>query len=247
MTKPGDEACSTEARALPGTTIFKRRRHRPTNKLDNDSFVLYLFRVSAADAPSDPLLDRQLQMLGELAEIGMEVARGVGRQASDGPAGGAGCGLTLAFSRVSRAVRMTLMLQSRLAGAARAGDVPFPAAGAADARRAEARRLVERFVRDEHPHDEERVERLMVEAAERLEDEELHGDILDQPMCQIVALICNDLGLSGERVAQALDLFEEPGAGPVRGPGRRGWTGEIDVMWIGDPPRERSAPARDTS
>ena len=177
-------------------------------------------------------------MLAELAEIGMELARAVGRQAGEGPNGEGraverGVDLTLAFSRISRAVRLTLMLQSRLSGAQACGD--GAALASSEARRARARSLVERFVRDEHPHDAETVDRLMAEAVERLDEEE---DFDDQPMSQIVALICNDLRLSGQRVEQALALCDEADAGPAApGPRGRGREPPCQVMWIGDPPR----------
>ena len=60
---------------------------------------------------------RQMRMLEELAEIGMKLARAVERRieeklsadAEDGDAG-----LALVFSRISRAVRQTIALESRL-------------------------------------------------------------------------------------------------------------------------------------
>jgi hypothetical protein len=154
-----------------------------------------------------------MRMLAELAEIGMEVARAVGRQAAEGPVLERGLDLTLAFSRASRAVRLTLMLQSRLLAPPSPGKDHGQDAGdgaaeplTGERRRARARELVERFVRDEHEGDEQTVERLMAEAAERLEVEE---DIDGKRMGQIVSLICNDLLLSPRRVEMAQALFDD--------------------------------------
>lgn len=192
---------------------------------------------SSAQAPlhdgASSLRERQLAMLGELAEIAMEVARSVGRQAAEGQAGAQGADLTLAFSRAARAVRLTLLMQTRLvegpAGGSRAGGA---AAVSREARMARAQGHIECFVRQQHGEDQEAVERLAAEGAERLLEEEAFDEM---PMSQIVALICGDLGLSPAVVRRALDLFDEDDERlpPVR-PGSS-W----DVQWLGAPPRPR--------
>ncbi|HEY4030911.1 MAG TPA: hypothetical protein VGM25_11240 [Caulobacteraceae bacterium] len=207
----------------------------------------------AATAPSLPaqtaeagstLRERQLAMLAELAEIAMEVARSVGRQAAENLSAGdpgaarGGGDLTLALSRAARTVRLTLMLQTRLTeGPARGREGLGAAPVCREARMARAQGHIERLVRDEHGGDAETVERLMAEGAERLGEED-HFDLL--PMGQIVALICNDLQLAPDRVERALSLFDaddERLPPPNRGPGPR-W----DVQWLGDPPRPRRHP-----
>lgn len=210
-----------------------------------------MFRMSAALPLSTPtaeagstLRERQLAMLAELAEIAMEVARSVGRQAAEnlaaeGLAAARGGGdLTLAFSRAARAVRLTLLLQTRLAeGPARGREDLGAGSACREARMARAQGHIERLVRDQHGDDLETVERLMAEGAERLGEED-HFDEL--PMGQIVGLICNDLGLAPDRVERALSLFDaddERLPPPRRDPGCR-W----DVQWLGDPPRPRRHP-----
>ena len=92
----------------------------------------------AASAPAettlaDPALDRtarHMARLEELAEIGMAIARALGRQAA---AGSEEAGL--AFTRVARAVRQTVALEERL-------ETGFQARKAA-AKAAEAERLAE--------------------------------------------------------------------------------------------------------
>src|ERR1700761_2821340 len=62
-------------------------------------------------------IERQLEMLGELAELGLEVAQIVERRAKAVDAGTSDAdlqGVAMAYARVARAVRMTLLLQSRL-------------------------------------------------------------------------------------------------------------------------------------
>ena len=65
-----------------------------------------------APAPADAraLIEGQLVMLTKLAQVGMELAEAVGREAQAAPIEAG-----LAFARVARAVRMTIALQSRLA------------------------------------------------------------------------------------------------------------------------------------
>lgn len=194
--------------------------------------------LTTADGAST-LRERQLAMLAELAEIAMEVARSVGREAAEGQARDRGADLTLAFSRAARAVRLTLLLQTRLVEGPAAGRAG-PGAAPADrqARMARAQGHIERLVRDEHGDDAETAERLMAEGLERLGEEDYFDEM---PMGQVVALICGDLRLSPDRVEQALNLFDAdderlPPPGPD--PDRR-WT----VRWLGDPPRPRRHPS----
>jgi hypothetical protein len=172
-----------------------------------------------SDAPPSPVHDRQLQILGELAEIGLEVARAVG--AAPGPAGD----LALAYARVSRAVRLTLMLQSQLiedaAAAARERARPEPApALPEDIRKARVTRIVERLVTAEHRHDVDMADELSAEAAERLDDEDVYGDLMQRPMSELVARLCRDLGLEPDwaQLAQELWAQQEIASGDVGAP-----------------------------
>ncbi len=162
--------------------------------------------------PDDPaearrvLLDRQLERLDRLAEAGMQMveallaqARGEGPQVVEGD-------VALAYGRVSRAVRMAILLQSRLV------EAPAPAdaeperivfaweeprdvrAERAAARKERVEHIVEHAARREH-EDAETVERLVAEAAERLECDDIYGDVLSRPIDELVAHICRDLGL----------------------------------------------------
>jgi len=193
-----------------------------------------------SDAPSSLIHDRQRQILGELAEIGLDVARAVGRQAqahgaaadapvdpAPGPAPAPVDALALAYARVSRAVRLTLMLQSQLIEdeAAQARAEAKATANAApptaeDIKKARIERIVERLVTAEHRHDVDLADELTAEAAERLDDEDVYGDLMRRPISEIVARLCRDLDLSPDwtRLAQELWAKAEIASGDVGAP-----------------------------
>src|SRR5882757_7832906 len=84
--------------------------------------------ANLAEAPSRARLERQLERLDRLAEAGMEMiealtaqAKGAGPKVVDGD-------VALAFSRVSRAVRMAELLAKELSG-----DLKDPQAAAREA------------------------------------------------------------------------------------------------------------------
>ena len=165
--------------------------------------------VSAA-AAGDPasaleraraLIEPQLVLLGRLAELGLEVAEEIGRQVR-GEAPASKTDPALAFARASRAVRLTVALQSKLIDALAALESGQGALEPDDPRRdpdyllkARVERIVERAAEAEHDGDAGAVDRLVREAAERLDDIDLYGDLLDRPISDIVAGICRDLDL----------------------------------------------------
>jgi len=160
-------------------------------------------------------VDRQLRMLDRLAEVGLEIAVALEAQAKGGDPVVQG-DIAMAYSRVARAVRQTIMLQSRLIEDLQAHETSR-AAGRAAAH-ARAARIVRGVIDDDRTNDAERAERLAAEAAERLREEDF-GDLLSRPFADAVADICRDLGLSpdwlalAERCAAAeAALAGEPGA-----------------------------------
>jgi len=192
-----------------------------------------------------PLLDRQLQILGRLAEAGLEIAVALEAQAKGGEAVVQG-DVAMAYSRVARAVRQTLMLQSRLIEDLQENEAGR--VGRRAAARASAARLVRGVIDEDRTNDAERAERLAAEAAERLREEDF-SDLLARPFADAVAEICKDLGLEPDWLALAEDcaaaeaaLAGKPGeaAGePHRGP--------IEVRWLDDDEREagQNAPSPD--
>jgi hypothetical protein len=182
------------------------------------------------------VLMRQTEMLGELAEVGLEVAKAAGRRAvarAEGEPDGAaaeGDNLAMAYARAARAVRLTLMLQARvvaeigkldLADQARAEAVRAAQEEAETratpeyAHKARVERVVLRVAKDAHPDNEDEVDRLISEAGERLDDDDLYRDILSRPVGELVGAICRDLGLDPDwtRLAQepwAVDEQADP-------------------------------------
>jgi hypothetical protein len=77
-----------------------------------------------------------------------------------------------------------------------------------------------RVITDEHDGDVRQVERLCFTVRERLDDEDLYGDLLRRPIGEMVAVICRDLGLepdwdqlAQEAWAQA-EIAEAPEGSP---------------------------------
>jgi hypothetical protein len=218
-------------------------------------------------------LQRQVERLEQLAEAGLRLALAIEAGATQSAEASAKAEplsaealakAGMAFSRAARAVRMTALLQSRLLqemeqAAARTDyqrrDESFRAGQAADAEaredpafshKARVEAIVERVARAE-TDDEERLDRLMTEAAERLDDDDIYGDVLTRPVGELVALICRDLGLDPDWDRLSLEAWAEAeiaaappgspfkppppqgairplGSGAAR-PGRVGWRG----------------------
>ena len=192
-----------------------------------------------------PLIERQLAVLGRLAEVGLEIALALEQQAKGGAETPVVQGdIALAYSRVARAVRLTIALQSKLiedlqaleTGAAmqalRAEAEEDNAAWDQDElRKADIEQVILRAVRAEHP-DEDTVDRLIIEAGERLDGDTLYGDVLSRPMSEIIALICRDLGLSPDwsRLAEEAWAREEIEDGEI------GWPLETFTGPVRPPP-----------
>ena len=171
--------------------------------------------------------ERHLRMLAELAEIGMELARQVGRQALDGGAevdGDPG----LKFARIARAVRQTVALEARLDADARALEQQGAAARASREAAQRARvqqqkmrvkRLVEEAIsgatgREADPDD---AESLRLDLDERLEDPDIEAELGWRPIGVIFAGICEDLGIKAD-----LSHFTDAELGFDIRPGRMG-------------------------
>jgi hypothetical protein len=157
------------------------------------------------------LLERQLWILGQLAEGGLEIARAIERQATgEGSEEGAPqvveAHIPMAYARVARAVRMTILLQSKLIGELQNVEIKAAQESLARSPRAIDRPRLEReqkarigrivgrivWADREDAAESDRQERLAVEL---LDQDELYGDILTRPVSEIIAHICRDLGL----------------------------------------------------
>ena len=156
-------------------------------------------------------IERQLAMLDALAAAGVQAAREVGRQAEAQQTPAAE--ISLAYARVSRAVRLAILLQSQLVEALDTREARLRKAvedaedGQAEVRKGRVGRIVERLAVKAHPADAPEVDRLVREADERLDDMDLYGDLLERPMSEIVARICKDLDLDPDWTALAEELW----------------------------------------
>jgi len=85
-------------------------------------------------------------------------------------------------------------------------------------RKARVEAIIERVAKADH--DEEEVDRLVREAGERLDDEDLYGEVLGRPVGELVSLICRDLGLAPDwsRLAEEAWARREAAEGDPRSP-----------------------------
>ena len=177
-----------------------------------------------------PLVERQLQMLGRLAEVGLEIAVGLEAQAKGGQAVVQG-DIAMAYARVARAVRQTVMLQSRLIEDLRAHETGV--AGRKAAARAGAAGLIRDVIDRKGASDKER---LRAEAAERLRQEDF-SDFLARPFAEAVTEIVRGLGLAPDWLALAQDCWAAEAAlsgKPGDGATEPDWAGAVDVRWLRD-------------
>ncbi len=177
-------------------------------------------------------IERRAVAQAQIAELAAE------RAAEPGAAAGEACADRsepgLVYQRVARAVRLTLALQSKVLkdlvaldqGVAQARQARDQAVADASAesdpleqRRERVDRIVRRVIEAEEG-DRKEVERLSGEAWERLEDEDVYGDLMARPIGEIVARVCEDLELSPDWNALAREAWavEEAASGAVGSP-----------------------------
>jgi hypothetical protein len=186
-------------------------RHEPTPSATDESGSL--------DGWERALLDRQLEALGRLADMGMAMAAAIERRVTAAEPGADavldGADLSRAamdFARVSRAVRMTFALQSRLIADFKGASEARPARSANsnewfsdfdgrpdivdnDVVRKRQLKGIVKQLGEAASLDGEAVERLVREADERLEDDRFYRGLTERPMGEMVALVCKDLGI----------------------------------------------------
>jgi hypothetical protein len=187
---------------------------------------------TAATGWERPAFERQIAMLGELAEAGLEVVHAIRDQAvaaTVDPCPRIDFGL--AYTRAARAVRMTLSLQRRyildLRFEFRHGE-PAPAWDTAPKARASGVDRIRHGLGTGGLGEAKAVKQLdqEIELYERLED--LEDDIPDGSFNEIVAKLCKDLGLApdwlerteeklAEMAADARPPPQSGGGGPLKG------------------------------
>ncbi|MGZ3369213.1 MAG: hypothetical protein ACXWK1_09850 [Caulobacteraceae bacterium] len=178
--------------------------------------ILEIDVPAPADLPEDRArLDRQLARLDRLADLGLEIAEGLAAQAKGtGPRVAEG-DVALAYDRVARAVRMAVMLQSRLiedvrlARQAAAGAFAGAGADPATARKDRVARIVRRVAEAHGGLDGFQIGWAAREARERLEHDDIYGQVMSQPVSDLVADICRDLGLTPNWARLAEEAWAE--------------------------------------
>jgi hypothetical protein len=196
-----------------------------------------------ADADASPeappsLVEAQLHLLGQLAEAGLRIAEALKREATgEAPRTMPLSAIALAFSRVSRAVRLSVMLSAKLSAdavRARAEAAPHPQAALTDEAPslqdieassdsetvAAADDAAERADLAEESEQEsaDTAERAEREGAERLDrpDREDFRHLLVLPPAEVIDIIRRDLGLPPDWPAQNSALPYSP---PLRSGG----------------------------
>jgi hypothetical protein len=198
--------------------------------------------TNAAALPDDPhadgpaaweraLLDRQLEALGRLADMGMAIAGAIARRVTEASAEEPASTLDHAamdFARVSRAVRLTFALQSRLVADFKAPPRARPANDDDDdeyggpievvwlppqedpreVRKGELKDAVRERLEAE-AFDHEDIERLLLRASERLDTDD-YLNLFGRPFADILAQICGDLGLEAGAAGSGASRGEEP-------------------------------------
>jgi hypothetical protein len=183
----------------------------------------------AYEAWAEGVLQRQSAMLEQLGEAALRMALAIERRLSEAPAD-APCDpaeAAMAFSRVARVVRLTAMLQSKLvqelaplkAGVARAAEKAKDRLDPAYNHKARVEAIIQRAARARRLDDDE-IDRLGRETAERLDDDDVFGDVLTRPVGELVSLICRDLGFDPDwtRLAEEAWAQAEAAAGDPRSP-----------------------------
>jgi hypothetical protein len=173
----------------------------------------------AAQAQARVVVERQLQVLGRLAEIGLAIATALEQQVTAKGAAAPAGEAALAYARVSRAVRLTVALQSSVLQDLQALD---RAAGSrlyeqgckaerdqqrrARAHRDRVARVLDRVIEGEAASEAEG-ERLAAAAYERLEHDDIYGDLATRSVSEIIDLVCRDLGLAPDWVSLAEEAW----------------------------------------
>jgi hypothetical protein len=152
---------------------------------------------------------RSEAILGELAELGLLLARDLATQARACEDLEQQVALAEAFNKTSRAVRLTLALDAKLdrdaareareaeahASRAPAANAGKAAAGPANARKAKVRDLLDPLIWNEVEGDEDGYDLYVIELNQRLDEASLAPDFEDTPVEVVARRIAADMGL----------------------------------------------------
>jgi hypothetical protein len=180
-------------------------------------------------AHADAKLERAEQVLGELTELGLMLARDLATEARAAEDAGEKVALTVAFQKTSRAVRLTLALdfklardaardaaeaareakaaaddtalrESRIMQAARAAHLAMTDPSPAEIQKRRVRGVLNRLVWDESEGDQEEYDVLVEDLDARLYEAEDAPGFADLPIEVLAQKLKADMRLSGELV-----------------------------------------------
>jgi hypothetical protein len=155
---------------------------------------------AAGDGCAAPSAERRLRMLDRLAEAGLQIALVIEKRVKEAEPAQPLAELNaaaMAYGRVARGVRLAILLQEQLA---QGGVDPLEAARQAEAvhRKAQVERtvrIVKRIAKDHCGHEGFALGAYRYEAKERLDNDDIYGLVASRPTGELVAMICEDLGL----------------------------------------------------
>lgn len=181
----------------------------------SELYVLFLFVSIHAEKQA-----RAEAILGELAELGLMLARDLAAQARAAEDPETQVALVAAFQKTSRAVRMTLALDFKLRrDAVRAAredeeaavkrarqdhqETLMPKRGPREARKDRVRNLLNRLVWNEAEGDSDEYEVLIDDLNARLDEAAEAEGFEDLPIDTLARHIAGDMGLSGKLIFTA--------------------------------------------
>ncbi len=199
-----------------------------------------------SDAWKPAAVQRHVALLEQLAEAGLRLALTLEAEAAKAAAQDRPVrdDAAMAFSRVARAVRLTVLLQAKLmegpparrpapAGAGPADEGPIsyevvfvdqePPVPVELARSRQVRDIVRRVAEDAGL-DRDTVERLAAEAGDRCKGDDIYFLVRGRRLGELVAFICQELGLDPDwsRLAQEdwaqAEIADPPPGSPFRPP-----------------------------
>ncbi|MDR3510339.1 MAG: hypothetical protein P4L73_01780 [Caulobacteraceae bacterium] len=202
----------------------------------------------------------RVSLLRELAELGMDLARSLRRQVVEAeeaaPAVDAG-EAALAFSRLSRAVRLTLALEAKAEAGEDAAGRNAVARPRLDAlslwtpqetlvldRRALVSQAVDHAIEVEADGDEMMMDRLTAEAEDWLDEEIDEADLLNRPVLELAALICRELDVPFDPSLWIVEEDESPSP-PRGGVGVSAQGSPVGDVGLGSSPGAAPAPPPD--
>lgn len=136
--------------------------------------------------------------------------------------------LSMIYARTAKAVRVTLMLQSRVMADFTAAEIAAARAAPDELARVrqtavcERKRTVQAIVRrigEGGGLTPDALDALTLDTPERLDDEIVYGDLMTRPLGPIVARLCRDLGLDADWTRLAQEAWAEPEMAPPAPPG----------------------------